>query len=238
VSTVSGLRLGEKRYEWLIIPTTAGTQIFTPVTFSFFDPRAAVFRTIEADEVQIEVLPAEDGADVLFSQPSRSALTMMNLQTSSEADRHRSSFILWLLWAAAPLAFVALLLWRYGQETLEHREATHRQNGALVRALNRLERIGANVSPRTFGQMEEVVVHYVTERSSQPLTDPGLVQAVQLCGDYTSPETIAGLETCLREIEAQRYTPPRLLERESIAVLIAKLAEAIQRVDAEWSGAG
>jgi hypothetical protein len=62
-ATVRGRRI----YEYVLVPRAAGRQSIKPVSFSFFDPQAGRYRTLQTEEAVIDVAK---GSDVVAHVPS------------------------------------------------------------------------------------------------------------------------------------------------------------------------
>src|SRR5207247_4033328 len=54
--------LGEKVWDYVLIPLAPGSQAIPPVRFSFFDPKAAVYRSIASPAIPIEVARGPEGS--------------------------------------------------------------------------------------------------------------------------------------------------------------------------------
>ena len=60
-SIVSDRLRGEKVWDYVLIPLAPGAQIIPPVKFSFFDPKAAVYRSVVSAPIPIQVARGAEG---------------------------------------------------------------------------------------------------------------------------------------------------------------------------------
>jgi oxygen tolerance protein BatD len=60
-SIVSDRLRGEKAWDYVLIPLAPGAQTIPPVKFSFFDPKAAVYRTVASAPIPIQVARGPEG---------------------------------------------------------------------------------------------------------------------------------------------------------------------------------
>jgi hypothetical protein len=60
---------GAKKYEYVLIPQSEGRKTIRPVSLSYFDTQAKVYRTIQSPPIALDITPgsAEDGRKVVFA---------------------------------------------------------------------------------------------------------------------------------------------------------------------------
>jgi hypothetical protein len=62
---------GSKTYEEVLIPKNAGKYTIPPVEFTFFDPRAKSYKTLQSEPILLTVLPPSQASPVEIAQLSR-----------------------------------------------------------------------------------------------------------------------------------------------------------------------
>ncbi len=60
---------GRKKYEYVLVPQAEGTKSISPVSLSYFDPAAKVYKTVQSEPISLDIMPgtAEQGRKVVFT---------------------------------------------------------------------------------------------------------------------------------------------------------------------------
>ncbi len=230
-SSVTGVRLGEKRFEWLIIPARTGTLSLPSVDLVYFDPDAAEYRVTRTPEFTLNVFPGTDNRTTL-PVPSggvaedRSALALKPvaaLAIPTEAD------IPWLLWVLGPLVAAGGVAWRFGWRKWRRWQAESRRRMALRHALMALAK--APAERRSAGLLLGVVRRYLNDRTGAELTavDANTVRHV-LAGAGANDEAASEMATIIERVDAMRFLPPGAVD--DVQGLIERLVSALRQVDA------
>jgi len=229
-SRLTGVRLGEKRFEWLIIPDRTGTLSVPSVELVYFDPDAAEYRVTRTPEFTLNVFPGADNLTTLpvpaggaVEDQSALALKPVGVRSSlTEAD------IPWLLWVLGPLAAAGSVAWRIGWRKWRRSQAESRRRMALRHALMALAK--APAERRSAGLLLGIVRRYLNDRTGADLNsiDAETAQRV-LAAAGASDEAAGELATIVQRVDALRFLPPGAVD--DVQGLIDGLAQALRQVE-------
>lgn len=228
-SNVGGLRLGEKTFEWLLIPDLTGLQTIPPIIFSFFDPFAEVYQTISSASFEVEVFPSADGLTREQRQievNNNLAAPLMsvgdNLQTTDDSSNGLQS----LIWVIPPLITLILGTWIYGRQIYIRYQRDSRRKNALIRALRELKSFQHIDSAQASVQIIAVIQTYLNNKTEDQI-DLSTLATVPIDDQHKQD-----LQACIAEAEAGRYVPATIqIDPKPIVI---KTADALQRVDDVW----
>lgn len=236
-NTVGGIRLGQKVFEWLVIPETTGTLNIPPVTFTFFNPELEAYRTVEAPSFTINVFPGETGQRQLESPEGRAvpetrlALKPVpdGVNSTTAGTTERVSPLLWIL---PPALTAAVLTWRWGRARYALQRAERRRKRALHKAREAIKRL-QGVSPEKAGTyLRAIIAGYaadVTDGDAEAYNnqwDEAIIQDLK-----PSQAARNQLKACLQEADSLRYMPPDVST--SVKPLLHKTLDALRQIDAE-----
>ncbi len=113
---------GKKTFTYILVPRAAGRKTVPPVSFSFFDPRAGVYRTVKTDPVVLQVDKGEEGAKSVYFTPGQgqTSVTASGTDIRYVSDRANTPGLARVaagigalpLWAhVPPLVLLALAFW-------------------------------------------------------------------------------------------------------------------------------
>lgn len=234
-SGVTGVRLGEKRFEWLIVPARTGTLALPAIELVYFDPDLVEYRVTRTPEFTLNVFPGADNLTVLPVPPDaaardRSALALKPVAGLSPVSPPTTTDSApWLVWALGPLMVTGALAWRVGRSQWRQRRAAIRRRTALRRALASLRQIPAR--RQSGALLVGVVLRYLNDRTG---AEVGALdaQAVRrtLAGAGVAEDVVDGLAVSVQRADSLRFLPPGM--DDDMRGLIDGLAEALKRVDA------
>jgi hypothetical protein len=239
-----GKLTGSRSWEYVLVPLAPGEQSIPPVVFSFFDPEAGGYRTLQSDEVPLRI--ARGGGPELPPQPglARREVTQLHrdiafikLPTGPVEDRsnpfHRSGAYLALL--AMPLMLnAALLAWKMRSDRLQLDVARRRSAGAarsFRRALREAEATlsaagGAGIHGRLAGALTGLLADR-WNRSAAGLTRPEIRQLLEESGVEESLQR--EVESILDACDEARFAPGDA-DPEGMRRLVARVAAAGKRL--------
>lgn len=231
-SDIGGLRLGEKTFEWLLIPDMAGTQTIPPVTFSYFNPQDQTFITLSGEAFSIEVFPSASGERRLErpSNADENALALFAVYGSLQKTVWRADGAFWLLWLIAPLVCFGIGGYHYGYAYFEKRSRAQRQIQAfahLTRNLTATENISAEEFSR---RSEQALLNFVAEKSAQSVSTQADAERI-LRGKITAE----GVDLFLRhfsEAQAMRYIPSS--HQTARQQFIDSALDTMRKIDRSW----
>jgi len=109
-TNVPGL-IGQQDISIVLLPSQAGNFVLPVLSFSYFDPVAAIYRQLGTGEIPLEVLPSLDTASESYSV----ALTVPPLRevnlSVGVASNNLSAY--WIIWLIGPLILLWVGLWRW-----------------------------------------------------------------------------------------------------------------------------
>lgn len=225
--------VGERTFEWRLIPERSGTQTFPALSFSYFDPVTEQYRTISAEPFTVDVLPGADGLRELPGIARGSALPVLPLKpvpaTLTVAET-RLPHGYWLLWLLPPLAagLVAAVLWLRGYR--QRARVRRRQVGALRVARKRLEAAAQAGGVKGHSLAYRAIVGYFADKLNRDdLLPYDIMTALPTHGvDGALSEQV---RACLDRAEEGRYAPDGLLD---VLPLVGQTAQILLEVEQCW----
>ncbi len=233
-----GLLVGEKTFEWLIIPDESGTQTLPEVSLIFFDPETLAYRSVSTSPVTLEIFPAEGEspqfssllAEVLAS--GQSAPPLKPIPALITAIDMYPGFAFWLLWLLPPVGAALSWWWTVHQRHQQVDRVKIRQSKALRRAQAHLQtarKLPANDACRA---ISEAIFLYFGDKLDTVGT--GLTQA-DVNAAIDTHEINASLReqvtTCLELADEGRYAP---VDSVDVSSLLNRTLDTLTAVDQQW----
>jgi len=231
-TTENGLVTG-KTYKYLLIPQNEGTLTLSPVTFTYFDPAAASYKTASSDPISIIVTKGnsrpKEQTRYLTQEEIRETGRDIRYINTKAAIRHQSRrpyrnpvFLLLL-----PLPFVILtlsLLYRFQATHRERNVARSIRNRALASALKQLSRLkkqAASLKPNDFlGSIASTIESYISQKFDFPATGRTLDELKEELSRLTSDEkTVADLTLFIERIDGYRFGGMTLDDASRLSIL-------------------
>jgi hypothetical protein len=234
---------GTKTFEQIVTPQNAEIKALPPVSFSFFDPDAKVYRTLTQSGVALLVRPggstpvptvltakgpAPDGPPptqgILPNKQRLGSLAQLGLPLAQQP---------WFLalQGLPVLVFVSALIWRRRAESLAHNPRLRRQRkvAEVIRnGLNELRRLAnENQSEQFFATLTRLLQEQIGERLDLPAS--AITEAV--IDEHLRPrgvpdDTLTRLQDLFQTCNLARYAPVKT--RQELAALIPKLESALR----------
>jgi hypothetical protein len=236
------------RRVWIypVVPQSAGEFTIPPIRWSYFDPEAETYRTIETDPLPMTVTPGEGvvlpqgtptgrriqalATDLRFIKPAPASLV------DRRGDIYRRAWF-WMLVGLPWVAFPLVMLAGWQRRRFEG-SAFARERRAARRAKKRLgearAELGKGDVSSALRSAREALATYIadrSQRSARGLTYEDLGSL--LAGGGVSPETSQMLCEVIERIDELRYTP-RGSSDEDIQQLIDRAQQMITRLEKEW----
>lgn len=217
---LAGRLIGSRVYQRVLVPGVAGRFTISPVSYVFFDPVKAEYRTVATAPIAVSVAADGQGealgggegeqgserrdvqvaADVRHIKPVPS-----RLRVGYRALTERSGY--WIAWAGLLSILVLDIAWRGWRRRLQRDPAQARSLRALARAkklLTQARRANTDVH-RTVSQ---VLTGYLSDKLNQPtagLTLDGL--AALLAKRGIGPALVERVSVALATSERRRFAP-------------------------------
>lgn len=233
VSSIGGLRFGQKVFEWLLIPKQAGTQVFPPITFTYFDPQLKEYVSTDVDSFSVSVLPGEGGVMELstFNQDNDpvAALPLRNF-TLEQVGSGTNVNLPWILWLITPGVFFMVFGYISGKDIQRRWHRAYLQRYALQnaqRSLNQLKKkdylkVGQDVQRIYYGYF---IHRLALENTDLSENDLGNFLAEHSCSEDIKHQT----DEIIRLIEDVQFAPAA--DTELMAQLIRRTRDTLELVD-------
>lgn len=221
VETSDGVVQGSRIFERLVVPGQVGEQLFPPVSFSYYDPQAELYRTISTDPIPISVLPDEQQPSlptVLNSrmETQRNSANLSDIRhikpvpsVLSPASRAEilNSVLYWTAWIV-PLPFiVAAFVWQRRRDRFRADLAYAREVRAKREALKILSEAQLTKTDGPAAASRSLL-GYLSDKLNKPtsgLTREGLIKLLtQAKVPGLLIEQIAGV---LQQVDIGRFAP-------------------------------
>lgn len=213
---------GRKTFTWLLIPRRAGEQRIAPVPFSFYDPEAGRYRTLQADPGTLVVRAGaswtvEDdgsGAPAPVASVGRDIRWIKDTAPTLVRPRpplhQRASY--WSLYAIPVLVMAGGVVLRRRRDALAGQESLQRSRKAARRAMVALrearDELAAGQVSRGYDALARGMVSYLADRLNLPaasLDSRTRERTLRELG--LSDATRADLESLMQFCDSARFTP-------------------------------
>ncbi len=229
-STVRGKRV----YEYVLVPRVAGRQVIKPVSFSFFDPQAGQYRTLQTGEFAIDVAKGNDAVAFVPSGFSKEEVRLIGqdiryIKTQPPDFRRigqglHNSPGFWLLLVAPLVALAGAVIQRRHRDRLRGDYAYARLRRANRAARKRLAAARAVMSvdreKEFFAEVSKALIGFLGDKLN--IAEAGMISdEVQstLRSRGVAPEVIDEYFGCLQVCDLKRFSPAGATAEEMRAFL-------------------
>lgn len=216
-TTLSGMR-GSIKNTYTLVPQFQGKYPIPPVTFSYFDPSTKTYKTLQSDELVIDVLEGPKAVSTVQSTTNPSAVVVPNNSTSFQfiaqqtdfLPIHKTSFFGSLFFYLL-LAFPVVLLLIYflvRSQTPDAARIAQRNKARLVKKF--LGKAKRNMSDATdfYVALEAALHNYVKARLQIQTSDFSKEKMEKLLTEKgVAVETVSLFIQVLTNCEFARYAP-------------------------------
>lgn len=235
-SAVGGLRLAEKTFEWLLIPSRPGSQTIAPVIFSYFDPQNGAYRSLASPMFTVEVFPGEGEASY-FAGIRGSAAPLVIRPSPRELDMTDGQGDLgpgfWLVMGTAPLITLAAAVRVYGRRPWARIQARRRRKTALRRVAHRIQRVQMFQGDRAYQLLVESVLRYFSDKTGiKDIHFDSIWDEIR--DEIDNHSLIESVKNHAIQAQHSRYVPSG--EAIPVKIIAARLLEALSALDAVWQG--
>lgn len=221
--------VGQRTFEWRLIPDRAGVHIFPAMNIDYFEPDALAYQTVALPEIRVDVLAAPDGTRETKRFDRAALATAFTLKPLTATDTGGVGR-LWVLWFVPPLA-VALtwggVRWRAYQQ---RRTRELRRDRAILTARERLSRALDLPDESASAMIERAVWGYFADKLMRESLDAdGLADAFTRHGiDATLSARVWAV---LRHAQDVRYAPHGEVDRVTV---VQRAGEILSAVEGAW----
>lgn len=237
---------GEKSWEYVLIPKVPGTHTIPRLSFSFFDPEAAGYRSVTTEPLTLRVARGSDtgGALAGFSGGGKQNLTRQArdinfIKLAGGRLRAGARPAYQAPWfyalAALPVLFnIGILLHRRSHARLAANPALVRSRKARALALARLKRAlrAGRAEPRRFyDEAARALSGYLEDKFQLPeIALTGDVLERTLAGKGIAPEVVRETTACLQDCDFGRFVSASPAP-EKMARLAQRIRNAIEGLE-------
>lgn len=182
-------------YTYTLVVREPGTVTLPPVTFSYFDPAAEAYRTIERTLAPITV-----------QEPTQPTITQAPPPADTPAEASDRGYTLGAVLAVLLAGLAGLWAWRRGQEDPAVASPTAPEPSPLARA----EAAAATGDvDACYRALDTAIRAAIAARSQQPARGQSRQDLAALLAEEGVPDgTVRTVTTLLQEVEDARYAPP------------------------------
>ncbi|MEQ8673369.1 MAG: BatD family protein [Aggregatilineales bacterium] len=231
-SDIGGLRLGEKTFEWLLIPDNAGTQVLPPIIFSYFSPQSQSFVTLTGESFSIEVFPTASGERRSPRQfeVEDNSLAIFPVIGVLRTESNSQGILFWLLWGIAPFASFGIGGMLFLRDYVSRRNRTQRQALAISRFSQRLTSSIDLPADDFSTHAEQILLDFVSDKSGKSLQT--LLEAESILKENITRD---GVDLFLRhftEAQSLRYVPQDY--QSSRKLYVNDVVDTMRKIDRSW----
>lgn len=213
-SIVSGLRIGEKVFQWMLIPEQVGTQTLPVFVFSYFDPQIASYRSLSSPSFTVDVFPTADNLRALppiereRSGVRTAALPLKSIASDDNGDAGMPDAAFWLLWLGPPVLLALCAGWKFQHDRRASLRERSRRQRALRQALKRLDSVNKLPARKGHERIIEIIRAYVADKANMSIEDVKQQGVAHILNAHCVDEAIQSrLDDCLNRAQAGTYAP-------------------------------
>ncbi len=239
VTETDDLVIGEKVYEYLLIPGQVGAQILPGITFDYFDPVTELYRSANTEPVTLEILPPITGD--LQPSPSVTEIGMVTgatplplkaINSTLQSGTVNLGMFFWLLWLLPPLGAGACWWWLLQQKRNNVRDKLNRRSMALQQAQARLRNLSKITSSENYHAVRVAIMNYFADKLNCTRND---LSETDLEKILTEAKISANLGKrillCLEWADEGQYAATGSID---LLTLINRTSETLVVVDSMW----
>lgn len=233
------LIVGEKAYEYLLIPGQVGQQTLPGITFDYFDPVTALYRSANTEPVTLEILPTSQ----LNLQPSPSAiesgadagatpLPLKPISSTLQIGTNNQGVFFWLLWLLPPLGAIVSWWWIWQQKRNHLRDKMTRPSLALEHARTKLRTLSKTTSSESYQAVRAAVMNYFADKLNYTGKDLSEVDLEKILTEANiSSNLTKRILLCLEWSDEGQYASTGSID---LLTLINRTSETLVVVDNNW----
>lgn len=234
--TETGL-IGEKVFEWLLLPTAAGDFLLPSISLVYFDPAAATYRSIDTLAMALQVLPVEDTSDVVAApievvDTVPAARPLPVIRAAAPVGMGMGLGLL-LLWLTPPLLVVVAWWWVRRRSTAEQRRLAQRQMQAIDRAQVTLETARRATNQAASRLVIQAIHGYFNDKMLRESETYDISELEILMSRHGLSEPVRQqVQRCVEMAYSTRFAPVASGDTNG---LVARTKRVLAEVDKEWS---
>jgi hypothetical protein len=233
------LIIGEKVYEYLLIPGQVGQQTLPGITFDYFDPVVGLYRSANTEPVTLEILPSEQVT--LQSSPSAmesttvlevTPLSLKPINSTLQTSTINPGIFFWLLWLLPPLGLIASWWWTWQHKRHQLHDKMTRSSMALEHALSKLRTLSKAKSSDNYQAVRAAIMNYFADKLNHTEKDLGGADLERILTESNiSPNLGKRILLCLEWSDEGQYAAPGSI---NLMTLINRTSETLVVLDNNW----
>lgn len=220
-----GVPLGNKRFEWVIIPSTIGTYPIPSIEWAYFDTRSQTYVILSTPPFSLDVLPSENGDVRLSPFGATNASLLLPLKSDSPNGLWLSGTWWRLGWLIMPILMASMLIIGMYQKRRDKRNAQRRYKTALNRAQKRLQSVKKQPNPQ---KMSAIIYAYIADKSDTSVK----IVTLSLSDYVTHSEQFRMINGLLSRIQSASYLPDGV--QYDFEPLFAEMRQTLIELDQSW----
>jgi hypothetical protein len=239
VQEANGLIVGEKVYEYVLIPEQAGTLALPSFTLHYFDPVNLQYRSISTQPINLEVLPADEItiAPTLTAPAASQDIASLLLKPISLSGQENSTatpgVIFWLVWLLPPLVVGGCWWWMRRQEKQRLEQFALRRSAALTRAKGQLQKLSKSANERNYQLLREIIINYFRDKLGRRLVNVVDSDLQRLLDQFNVPPDLSKkVMLCLEWTDEGQYAPTQAV---NFQTLMNRASETLTAVENVWN---
>lgn len=211
---------GSRQFQWQLVPARAGTQLFPPIRFSYFDLEANTYRTISTEPIPITVLPDENRPSPVAPLPGNK----QEVRRLAGDIRHikavpvtlvKNGSVLGIM--APPLTWICIFLplLALGGVWFWQRWQQHQLADTPRARRRRARRTARNILATTqqanadaYAIVRQALTGYLSDKLNQPVTGLTTERLLALLDEVRlNPQLTRRIGTLLAQVDTGRFAP-------------------------------
>jgi hypothetical protein len=230
---------GRRRFERLIVPGQPGEHTIPSLSFSYYDPEVAQYRTIKTEPIEITIEPSEgDTPPIISLDPEKQIIQLAtgdirHIKPVPTVLENAGSSLLgqplyWIFWILPLLIVGGVWVWQKRRERFLTDSAYARSSRArriAHRALAKASQSGAD----GYAVAHKALLGYLSDKLNRPtvgLTNDELIDV--LAQHQLDSELTGRVEAVLAEVDAGRFSP---IEDTAVQSLLAETRKLINDLE-------
>jgi hypothetical protein len=236
---------GRRRFERLLVPGESGEFTFPSISFSYFDPEAGEYRTLETDPIPInvesDVAVDEPPVVVLDSAKQPVQLTGGDIRhikpvptvLESSGGMLLAQPLYWAFWILPVFIVMGVWLWQNRRQRLLQDSAYGRSQRARRTALKILSGAGQNCED-SYATVQRALLGYLSDKLNRPTVGLTTDELIDLLRERKlDPELIERVRAILIETDAGRFAP---IEETAGQTLVAETRQLVNDLEGAFGG--
>lgn len=172
---------GSRSFTYVLMPNSAGSVTIPAIQFSYFDPEAKKYETIQTQPHTLTIAPGENQSQAAkVTNPATAKNTLLPIRTGEPAWNKTGVFWFaawwhWLLMLLPIIILIALILWKRKRDALFSNQVLLKNKKANRIALKRLSRAGKYLKQDKSKLFYEETAHaiwgYLCDKLNIPLSE-------------------------------------------------------------------